>query len=393
MKRDRIAQLRASVVQADGADYHRREPGHWIDGRIATPMSLYPEYRATRSSWGLDVLGTFVVEVESESGEVGVGISTGGPPACWIAEHHLSRFVEGKCATNTNEIWDQMWRSTLFYGRKGLTVNVISAIDLALWDLRGRLAGEPVYNLIGGAAHKTLCCYATGTRPDLACHMGFVGGKIPLEYGPADGDRGLRLNMERMEAARDAVGEQFFLAYDCWMALDLDYGIRLAQALQPLGLKWLEECLPPDDYWGQAELRRQMPAGMMLTSGEHEWGLQGFRMLIDMGCCDIVQPDINWAGGLTELLRIAAYADAHHIPVVLHGSAPYSYHFALTRPSTPFVEFLVMSPNADINVPTLGSLLVGEPLPVNGVITVPERPGFGVELNRALPLERPYGHN
>jgi L-rhamnonate dehydratase len=174
------------------------------------------------------------------------------------------------------------------------------------------------------------------------------------------------------------------------MSLDLDYALRLAEGLRPYRFKWIEECLPPDDYWGYAELRRRVPPGLLVTTGEHEAGRHGFRLLVDMGCCDIVQPDLGWCGGLTELLRIAAYAETHGVRVVPHGSSVYSYHFAVTRPSTQFVEFLMMSPAADEVVPMFRPLLLHEPVPVNGRLRVPERPGFGVELNRELELERPF---
>src|SRR6478672_10516704 len=126
-----IRSIRAFTVRGGGGDYHDQAPDHWIDGQIATPMSRYPEYRMNRSSYGLNALGTLVIEVETEAGDIGVGVSTGGVPACWIAEHHLSRFVVGQPVTALELIWDQMWRATQFYGRKGLTMNVISAIDLA----------------------------------------------------------------------------------------------------------------------------------------------------------------------------------------------------------------------------------------------------------------------
>jgi L-rhamnonate dehydratase len=136
------------------------------------------------------------------------------------------------------------------------------------------------------------------------------------------------------------------------MALDLDYGVRLSYALHEVGVKWLEECLPPDDYWGQAELRARMPPDMLLTSGEHEAGLQGFRMLIDMRCCDIVQPDITWAGGLSEVLRIADYADAHGVRWCLMVR---TVQLSLCPGAAlDFVEFLVMSPNGDALAPTFG---------------------------------------
>jgi len=388
--RPRVAEVRALVAAGAGADYHDQPAGHWIDGQIATPMSRYPEYRSTRSSFGLNVLGTFVVEVEADSGEIGVGVSIGGPPACWLVERHLARFVLDRDPRQIELIWDQLWRSTLFYGRKGLAVNAISAVDLALWDLLGRLRGEPVCALIGGAVRDEIEFYATGPRPERAKSLGFVGGKLPLVHGPAEGEEGLRRNLERAEAARAAVGDDFFLAYDCWMALDLPYAVRLAEGLRPYGFKWLEEALPPDDYWGYAELRRRSPPGLQIATGEHEAGRHGFRLLVDMGCCDIIQPDVGWCGGLTELLKIAAYADAHGVAVVPHGSSVYSYHFVVTRPSTTFAEFLMMAPDAGEVVPMFEPLFVDEPVPENGRLTLPDRPGFGVELDRSLSFDRPF---
>jgi L-rhamnonate dehydratase len=95
---------------------------------------------------------------------------------------------------------------------------------------------------------------------------------------------------------RNRVGDDFWLMYDCWMSLDLNYATRLAHKAQQYGLKWIEECLSPDDYWGYAELRRNVPKGMLVTTGEHEATRWGFRMLLEMGCCDIIQPDVNWCG-------------------------------------------------------------------------------------------------
>jgi L-rhamnonate dehydratase len=93
------------------------------------------------------------------------------------------------------------------------------------------------------------------------------------------------------------------------------------------GLKWIEECLSPDDYWGCAELRRNVPRGMMVSTGEHEATRWGVRMLLEMGCCDVIQPDVGWCGSITEPIKISALADAHNVMVVPHGSSGYSYHF------------------------------------------------------------------
>ncbi len=385
-----IRHVRAFVIRGGGADYHDQAGGHWIDDHIATPMSRYPEYRQSRRSFGINVLGTLVVEIEAADGTIGFAVTTGGEPAAYIVEHHLARFLEGRDPAELEKIWDQMYFATQYYGRKGLVVNAISGVDLALWDLLGRLRGEPVYQLLGGKVRDELVFYATGSRPDLAKSMGFIGGKLPLHHGPAEGEEGLRRNLEALGEMRGRVGDDFWLMLDCWMSLDLPYAVRLAHGAQAHGLKWIEEALSPDDYWGYAQLKRSTPPGMLVTTGEHEATRWGFRMLLEMDCCDIIQPDVGWCGGLTELQKIAALADSRGVLVIPHGSSVYSYHFVITRHNSPFAEFLMMAPAADRVVPMFHPQLIGEPVPVNGRLKLPDTPGFGVELDRSLPLHRPY---
>ncbi|HUN72050.1 MAG TPA: L-rhamnonate dehydratase [Steroidobacteraceae bacterium] len=387
-----IRQVRAYVLRGGGADYHDQQGGHWIDDHIATPMSRYPEYRQSRRSFGINVLGTLVVEVEAADGTTGFAVTTGGEPAAFIVERHLARFLEGRDPAAIEKIWDQMYFATQFYGRKGLVVNAISGVDLALWDLLGKLRGEPVYQLLGGAVRDELVFYATGARPDLAKQMGFIGGKLPLHHGPAEGEEGLKRNLEALAEMRGRVGPDFWLMLDCWMSLDLPYAVRLSHGAREHGLKWIEEALSPDDYWGYAQLKRSIPAGMLVTTGEHEATRWGFRMLLEMECCDIIQPDVGWCGGITELLKISALADSRGVAVVPHGSSVYSYHFVITRHNSPFAEYLMMAPEADRVVPMFHPQLLGEPVPVNGRLKLPDTPGFGVELNRSLPLHRPYPH-
>lgn len=386
----RVREVRASVMRGGGADYHDQADGHWIDDHVATPMSKYPEYRVSRRSFGINVLGTLVVEVEADDGTVGFAVTTAGEPGAYIVEHHLARFVEGADPADLERIWDQMFRATLFYGRKGLVLNAISAVDLALWDLLGKLRGEPVYALLGGPVRDELEFYATGARPDLAKEMGFVGGKMAVRHGPAEGAEGIRQEIARLATMRERVGEDFWLMFDCWMALDLDFATRLANAAAEHGLRWIEEALPPDDYWGYADLRRRLAGKVLVTTGEHEATRYGFRLLLEMGCADIIQPDVNWCGGITELVKISALADAHGALVVPHGSSVYSYHFVVTRHNSPFTEFLMLHPQASEIVPMFTPLLLDEPVPVNGRMRVPDRPGFGVRLNPEIELSRPY---
>ena len=195
------------------ADCHSQKEGHWIHGTdewpIANPMSVYEKYKARRTSWKIDALGSVIVEIELTNGMKGVGVSIGGPPACYIVEHHFSDFLVGQDPLNIEYLWDVMWRSSINYGRKGLTVQAISAVDLALWDCAGKLRNEPVYKLLGGRTKGSLPCYATCSDPAAAKRLGFKGAKFPLPFGPADGDEGMRKNLQRIEQIRESVGPSF----------------------------------------------------------------------------------------------------------------------------------------------------------------------------------------
>jgi L-rhamnonate dehydratase len=228
----------------------------------------------------------------------------------------------------------------------------------------------------------------------VAKEIGFIGGKMPLHRSPAEGEDGFRANLEELAGMRAKVGDDFWLMWDCWMSLDLPYAKRLVHAAAEHGLHWIEEALPPDDYWGYRDLRANAPAGMLVTTGEHEATRWGFRLLLEMGCADIIQPDVGWCGGLTELRKISALADAHGTMVVPHGSSVYSYHFVVTQPNSPFAEFLMMSPGADVVSPMFHPLLLDEPVPERGrlQVTALDRPGFGVRLNPDVQLDRPYSH-
>ncbi len=388
----KITALRALVQggQDQGADYHAKPDGHWINSTvIATPMSKYPEYQATRRSFGIDVLGTVLVEVEAEDGTVGFAMTTGGVPAAYLIEKHFRRFVVGQPACNTEVMFDQMYNASLYYGGKGLPLNAISAVDCAVWDLIGKLKQEPVWALIGGKMRERQPMYATGPRPDLAKKMGFIGGKIPIPFGPAHGEEGLRRNIELAAQMREACGPDFPLAFDCWMALTPAYALRLIDALRPYNFLWIEECLPPSDYDGYRRLVESRSHPIMISTGEHEYTRWGFETLLNTGV-DMVQPDIHWCGGLTELLKIKAMASAKRRLCVLHASSVYSYHFSIASDVTPFSEFLMMAPKADQVEPMFSPLFTNEIVPVDGHVNLGDAPGFGVDLNPAIAWSRPY---
>ncbi|KAH7908842.1 enolase C-terminal domain-like protein [Hygrophoropsis aurantiaca] len=373
--------------QGDGADYHSQSRGHWIiDTPIANPMSRYSDYKTSRVQWGIDVLGTFCVELHASDGTTGFATGLGGPPACWIVQQHLKRFLVGADPRDTNLLWDQMYNATLFYGRKGLPVAVISCVDLAIWDLLGKIRGEPVYKLIGGRTKEHLSLYSTGPLAVEAQRLGFWGGKVPLPYGPDEVD-GLRKNYEFLAEQRRQVGPDFPLMVDCYMSLTVQYAIELATKCLPLNINWWEEVLHPDDEDGFKRLKAALPQ-LKWTTGEHEYTRYGFRKLLETRSIDILQPDVTWVGGLTELLKISAHAAAYDIPVVPHASSCYSYHFALSQTNTPFAEIVCNAPDGKSVQPSFGKLFLNEPVPRNGRIEVSDLagPGFGLKLNPDVKL-------
>jgi L-rhamnonate dehydratase len=164
----KVKHVRASVVRGGGGDYHDVEDGHWIDDHV---RPLWPATRSIGRAGGpsgINVLGTLVVEVEADDGTTGFAITTAGEPGAFIVEKHLARFVVGGPITDIERAWDQMYFSTQYYGRRGIVVNAISAVDLALWDLLAKWRKEPVQALLRGPVRDELVFYATGARPDIA---------------------------------------------------------------------------------------------------------------------------------------------------------------------------------------------------------------------------------
>lgn len=394
-KPDRIVSVRAYVVPA-GMPQESPDPTlvseevyNWQRQKVANPMTKYPEFRDNRSAAiGRNSGGTVLVQVETASGTIGIATTNGGVAVATIIELHLADIVEGESPFAHERIWDRMFRSTLAYGRKGVVMHAISAVDLAVWDLHGRIVGMPVWALLGGKVLDEIEVYGTGPTASSIQELGFWGAKLPLTWGPSEGESGFRRNIDRAQAAREAVGPDFPLFYDCWMALDVDYAARLAAALEPLGFRWIEEPLLPDDYAGHAELRRRMPSTMTLNTGEHEYTAYGHKLLCEAGV-DILQPDPNWCGGLTELRRIAAVAVSYGKRIIPHVGGQYAYHFLASFPQTFVAEFPVMQNNGDEILPFHAPLLTGEALPENGRIVLDESPGFGLELDESVRIVRP----
>ena len=281
----------------------------------------------------------------------------------------------------------------LDFARRGVLMAAISALDIALWDLKGKLLGTPVHVLLGGARRSRVNVYATGMyfdrepdlRPRLAreavgyAQQGFQAVKMKVGLGVAE-------DAANVEAVRQAIGSEVRLMVDSNHAFLLPEALDLARRIEPLGISWFEEPVSPDDTTGYRELRRR--SGIPIAGGECEYGVPGFRQLFDAEAVDIAQPDICACGGLTETQRIAALAREHFVDLTPHcwgtGIAfATGVHFLSSvdvlpgrlRAREPFLE-MDRTEN-----PLRDQLTVPRFMPEAGSVAVPDAPGLGVDVD------------
>jgi len=346
-----------------------------------------------------------LVEVETDGGITGVGeAGVGGGSTKHVIEQQLRPMLVGEDPLLIEGLWQKMFARTRQFGRRGIVMNAISGVDIALWDIAGKAAKLPVYRLLG-ACRDRVEAYASGgfyqegkSADDLAGEAegyrarGFRGMKMKIGRNPSTQThlRHLAANarmcevepeadIERVAAVRGALGPQAKLMVDVNCAWSPSFAIEMGRALEPYKLYWIEEPVATDDIDGSARVADALATP--IAGYETEIGLYGFRELITRGAVDIVQPDIAWTGGFSEGRRIAALAQAHHLMVAPHafGGAVLlaaSLHFAAAIPNALMLEF-------DQNPNGLRDELLKEPIraDADGMIRLPERPGLGVELD------------
>lgn len=368
--------IRSDLV-GDGASTPATRPVWTQDAEVANPMSRYPRFKRLRASWRpkWPAVGCLVT---ADDASWGFGMTRYGTPVVNIINEHLGPLLVGESCMATGKLWDMMGRITSPYAG-GIAPYAISAIDLALWDLKGKLLKRPVFELIGGPVRERIEVYSTGNDTDWHMELGFKATKMACPYGPTDGLRALAMNEEFIAAKRALVGKDVDLMVDCWMAFDVDFAVRFAQRMRPYKLRWIEDCLMPDDMDGQAELRRRLPEET-LTTGEHWYTLGPFSNAAAQRSADIFQPDIGWAGGLTGCLKIAHIAEGAGLSVIPHAgiNTPYGQHFGMAVPNSPIGEYFVASaPGVPLQEVRLTP---GMQTPLNGFVTPGNEPGFGLGL-------------
>ena len=355
--------------------------GSWStrEVEVANPMSIYPKYKPKRSLFMADDLGPEAVEIGTDKGVKGIGY--GGPGGSFVIERHLTKLLLGEDPFNVEQLWDILWRSTLYYGRKGLVVHAISAVDNALWDLIGNALGMPVYKLLGGETKPKIPAYCTGNDIEQHLDFGFKKLKLAIPYGPADGREGMKKNIELVRRTRELLGADGEIMLDCWMAFNERYTLDLAESLEPYRIYWMEECLPPDDYAGFGRLNTQIKSTRIVT-GEHEYTRYGFRLLLEYKAASIWQPDLTWCGGLSEMRHIGALAAAYDIPIIPHaGWTAGCPHYILASTNSPWCEMFMPPPGGPAEVyhrfEEENNITRGP----EGIYMRPsDRPGFGWEL-------------
>jgi L-alanine-DL-glutamate epimerase-like enolase superfamily enzyme len=331
-----------------------------------------------------------IVEVQTDEGLVGVGSAMTSKALVEAAVNLLRSLLIGERADEPARVTEKLRQSTFWQGRGGAVEHAISGLDLALWDLFGKVCNQPVARLLGGCYRDRIKPYGSllFDEPDLlreklqrATALGFRA--IKLGWRPF-GRRDRKTDEALVKTARDTVGPDVELMVDAggseqFWPHGYKWALETAKMLAAYDVVWFEEALPPDDLEGYVQLRRHAP--LPIATGEVLTRRQSFRPFLERGAVDIIQPDCTKCGGLTESLRIGWMAQEHNVLLVPHGwntalGLAADLHLTAALPVARYVEYLTPSPYIDE--------LITEPLrpDADGYLHVPTKPGLGVELNR-----------
>ncbi|MFD2176678.1 L-rhamnonate dehydratase [Veronia pacifica] len=343
-----------------------------------------------------DSMGTFrfhgwtVVEIETDTGLIGIGNVALAPRiAKNIIDQYLTPLVIGHDPFDYEYLWQRMYRSTMAWGRKGIGMAAISAIDIALWDLMGKATNQPVFKLLGGRTKEKIPCYASKLyRTDLDemqreaqsyLDQGFNSMKMRFGYGPKDGPEGVRENIKSVEAVREVVGPDVDLMLECYMGWNLEYTKRILPKLEKFEPRWLEEPVIPDDIDGYAELNKM--THIPISGGEHEFTSHGFKQLLDKQAISVIQYDTNRVGGITAARKINALAEVYGVPVIPHAGQMHNYHLTMSTLASPMSEFFPVH-DVEVGNELFYYLFTGDPAPEKGFIDLDDNlPGLGLSLS------------
>jgi len=380
----KITEIRTRVLRWRGKTVQL--PAHFC----TNPMDLLELPEASMRAFTFH--DWLVVEVFTDAGHVGLGNAALAPQVTkQVIDLYLKPVLIGQDPWDLERLWQHMYRQTMAFGRKGIGMAAISALDIALWDLLGKSAKQPVFRLLGGRTKARIPVYASrlyaGELGQLAAEAkrykeeGYQAMKLRFGWGPADGARGMQQNVDLVRTVRESIGEGIDLMADAYMGWTLDYAKRMLPLLEPFHLRWLEEPVIPDDICGYAELKSR--GKIPIAGGEHEFTLFGFRDLLEAHALDYIQFDTNRVGGITQARKIAALAEAYSVPVIPHAGQMHNYHVVMASMNSPMAEYF---PIVDIEVGNelFWYLFQGEPRARGGYIDLEDNtPGLGLSINES----------
>ena len=331
----------------------------------------------------VETIGYTIVRVTTDDGIEGFGVTyheVGGEATKMLIEKNIAPRIIGKDPFETEVIWADMFQYLRGVGRKGLMFCALSAVDIALWDLKGKILDIPLYRLWGGN-QKKVPVYGSGgwtsyTDDELVAEMkdivsrGYKMIKFKVGY---NGGQSPSRDVERVRKVREAVGPDIGIMLDannCW---DAATGARFANRVKDYDIMFLEEPVFADDIPGLSRFKQS--TDLPLASGEHEYTKYGARDLIMHNAADIVQLDGTRAGGFTEMLKIAALTQAWNLKFAPHAMENIHIHLVSACPNALFLERLLLFEEITRNV------YDGAPEPVDGYMTIPDEPGLGLKLN------------
>ena len=370
--------------------FERNAPPY--QGQVS-PLTVYEEYRLSpypddkTSRQESYEHSNFYIRILTENGPEGF-YGLVDQPAAHVVLRDLKPFLIGKNPLAVETLWDQMYRYNR-HSRNGHYMMAISAIDNALWDLRGRYFGVPVYQLLGGPTRNNVEVYASclgfSVEPEDVQQKstelkdeGFNYQKWFFANGLADGTEGLLKNVALVKTLRDTLGENYEFMFDAYSGWDLHYAMQWAEMAEEYRPYWIEEAFRVNKIDSFVELRESTT--IPVATGEHFYNRWEVKEYLSNGAIDVIQADPEWCGGVSELVKICALASAFDIRVIPHG---HNIHAALhvvasQSPMTcPLCEYLLYW------MPTKIFFEKYPLIPQNGHIELPERPGFGIELDDA----------
>jgi L-alanine-DL-glutamate epimerase-like enolase superfamily enzyme len=346
-----------------------------ITGVRAIPLAIPIREESPTSPWAPAIAKQVLVRLDTDAGLTGWGeaFAYGAPLAVAnVVDETLASLLVGEDPTRMEALLDRLQRALMIWGRRGLGMFAVAGVDLALWDLAGKILGAPVWQLLGGRAQPRVRAYASMLRYGTPSEVARVVTALA-----ARGFTAIKLHQTDVDSvaeARDAVGADVDLMLDTNCPWSAEDAIAMARRLEPFRLRWLEEPVwPPEDYRALARVRAA--TSIPIAGGENESTAFGFRAIVEAGAVDVAQPSVTKVGGLSELRKVAAFLATANVTLAPHAfyygaGLAATVHFALATPGVPYVEF----PSCALAAP------LSDPVRfVDGHVTVGDRPGLGAD--------------